>query len=522
MRFWKGAAVGLTVALGLLSAVRAATHGAPYSAVGWQVTGYPSFTQTAMSTPTLSGLNVQNTGPGGFTGTFVDGPFGFASFWVRGYPNYAGIGGGLSSSGVMFTAQGGTSCIGEDPTGFSLPLDNSIVGTTALRAGFGNSACGLKVLNTPTNYGSGGTNGTYANVPLTATSGSGSGATVNLTVSGGAVQAGSITIVSKGAGYQAGDGQTITSSAIPGLTGFAVTVNYASPTNWASAVSNTSSTFNLPFTSTTWNHILIAWNFQAGQSGSYITQYINGVQNTQFVFDNSANLTIPLNINYTNPSGWAFFGLPGPQNSLSLGSYADVFVDLTHNIMQSSGGLSCATIQTFINPSSGPCAVAGYGTTTPKRINLTGNCKDFFGWQPTFCFTNDNSQYIVNQGYGGAATLGGPWGYATATPVTDPVAVQSGILQPILPKSQMPFNAWFAGPGMYTGISSSLTIGVNDATAVLGSNYAQQCIVPGDLLVATIQLYSVSGGTTVTPPTGWTALTSASNTGSANNQANVF
>ena len=493
----------------------AATHGAPYSAVGWQMMGNASFNETAITVSSLAGLNVQNTGPGGFTGTFTDGPSGFVSFWIKGYVNYTcGSGCGLNGAFVMATTQGGASCVYEDPTGFYLPLDNSVTGTTALRVGWGNSACGVSALGTPTSYGSGGptTSTPYTNVPLTATSGSGSGATVNLTVVSGAVQAGSITLVNPGTGYQAGDTQTISSALIGGTTGFTVAVSAAAPTNWASAVSNNSALFNVPLTNTTWNHILIAWNFQAGQSGGYATEYVNGVQNANFAFDGVSKLSIPLNVNYTNPGGWYFGGAPGAQTNLSApAQYADIFVDLTHNIMQSSGGLSCATVQVFVNPGSGPCAVgSGTGVTTPKRINITGGCKDFFGWQPTFCFTNDNpvpGLFPINQGYGGKATLSN-WGYGAPRPVNDPVAVQANVLQPILSNNQLPYNAW-GGDGNQSSITTSVTLSPNDATARIGTNYNQQCIAPGDLLVASVSFTSASGVTTVNPPTGWATLTTA-------------
>ena len=69
--------------------------------------------------------------------------------------------------------------------------------------------------------GSGGTTGTYSNVPLTG--GLGSGATANITVSGGGVTA--VTILNPGLQYVVGDTLSAASANIGNVTGFSVAVN---------------------------------------------------------------------------------------------------------------------------------------------------------------------------------------------------------------------------------------------------------------------------------------------------------
>lgn len=381
-----------------------------YNAVGWQFYGNNGSSpqaQTALLVPKTSGLS--------------DGPLGFTSFWIRGYVNYAGCNYGLSCGGVMGTSQTGY-CIGERPTGFALPLDNSVVGTTNLRFGAGNNTC---VSEYPTDF-----------------------------ISGSSVSGG---------------------------------------------------TFNVPFSSTVWQHVLIAWNFTSGASA---VEYINGVKNPQFGISNFEGTAAkaPLNINYTNPAGWWFGGVIGVGSGLSVASYADIFVDLTHNIIQPNGTIAPADIAKF------------YNTGFPVRINASGNCKDPYGWQPTFCFTNDNSNFQTNQGYGGAATLVA-WGYNTPFPVPDPVAVQTGVPQPLAAYAQMPFQAWMVN-GSLASLGTSIQINANDSTAVEGTNYQQQCIQPGDLLVATL-FFQSAGVTTVTPPAGWTQIVAAT-TSISHAQSNSF
>ena len=388
-----------------------ASASSAYNAVGWQFygnNGAAPQNQTALLVPKTSG--------------FSDGPLGFASFWIRGYVNYTSSNYGLMGGGVLGTAQLGY-CMFEKPTGFALPLDNSVVGTTNLRFGAGNNTC---VSGAPTDY-----------------------------ISGSSVNGG---------------------------------------------------TFNVPFSSTVWQHVLIAWNFTSGGSA---VEYINGVKNPAFGlgigFEGTA-AKAPLNINYTNPAGWFFGGLSGYGGGLSVASYADFFVDLNHNILQSNGTIAPADIAKFYNN--------GY----PVRLNSSGNCKDPYGWQPTFCFTNDNSNFQTNQGYGGAAVLTA-WGYNKAYPVPDPVAVQTGIPQPLAANAQMPFQAWMTN-GSPSGVGTSINIAANDTTAVEGTNHQQQCIQPGDLLVATL-VFQASGATTVTPPAGWTPIVAAT-TSISHAQSNLF
>lgn len=69
--------------------------------------------------------------------------------------------------------------------------------------------------------GSGGTNGTYANVPLTG--GSGTTATANVTVSGGVVT--QVIILNPGINYVVGDALSASSGTIGGVTGFSVSVS---------------------------------------------------------------------------------------------------------------------------------------------------------------------------------------------------------------------------------------------------------------------------------------------------------
>jgi hypothetical protein len=68
--------------------------------------------------------------------------------------------------------------------------------------------------------GSGYTNGTYTNSPLTSVTGTGSGATGTFTVTAGVV--GPVTLVTKGSGYKVGD--ILSSSSIGGGTGFTITI----------------------------------------------------------------------------------------------------------------------------------------------------------------------------------------------------------------------------------------------------------------------------------------------------------
>lgn len=100
--------------------------------------------------------------------------------------------------------------VGQVITGTGIPVDTLVVTITTSN---------IKTLGAITG-GSGYTNGTYTNVPLTL--GSGDSAQATIVVSGGAVT--SVTITAQGAGYQVGDSLSASTTIIGAGAGFAIPV----------------------------------------------------------------------------------------------------------------------------------------------------------------------------------------------------------------------------------------------------------------------------------------------------------
>lgn len=153
---------------------------------------------------------------------------------------------------------------------------------------------------------------------------------------------------------------------------------------------------NNPIPNTDWHHLLCSADLRYSGGGRRAAIYINGVSVLAYV-----DAGTQFDANYSLAAGFSIAGPDAPDN-LMFADMADVFIDMSHSIVDGSGVIAPADIAKFIS-----------GGKPAMDPGADGSA--LFGWQPTMLFSDrggaDATPITTNRGYGGAfATLGS---YAT-------------------------------------------------------------------------------------------------------------